>query len=599
MTLSKKTNTNGFFREIAECLQDDADKIKYIAEFHLEYRDSTDRSAVIYSNGWNQLPVKVRLLLLDADQKPVKLSQGQLLKDNRLKFFLNDGTPVAMKPLSDKNSELTYWNIADDYATAVEYKQVVKPPAVNFIKPDTPDSLSEYDFVFIKVAAQTGSDINIKKLTVSYIYRNKETVIEATDYASNTVTWSKYHTLPAGNIVLKASVTDQLDNTAVATHNIVVPFPEQESSIIFNRPNNLPNPSSAHARPGDIVPVSVAFQTIEDDDINFIELFVDDEKVVSQGVDGTFFEKQHQFTMADSAYTTVKAKLGNQKQFSCFIYNRDESQNLNLPSDLSPAAHHAEDDNESFAIVYFSTAENSMDYEIYAQLDLPEVSDKTKDHEQLEIETLQSINYSDTTNWNVIAMPTSTKQYFETQRPWTGEDDTYFCDQEFRFEFTPSHPAFLSINNIGVLAPRLPLSDKTVFNYNNDVSALLPWQTLDGAFNINTWSVMNNGEYYGFMPGYDSPTSWETKDLDVELVSYFEVAGSYFVTDPATPPFTWISVHRSQLTYYKTYAATESYRWGAHNNDSVIEVRDLYGNYGKITVRYKPDNWEPIFPVTE
>lgn len=377
MTLSKKTNINGFFREIAECLQDDADKIKYIAEFHLEYRDSTDRSAVIYSNGWNQLPVKVRLLLLDADQKPVKLSQGQLMKDNRLKFFLNDGTPVAMKPLSDKNSELTYWNIADDYATAVEYKQVVKPPAVNFIKPDTPDSLSEYDFVFIKVAAQTGSQINIKKMTVSYIFQKKETVIDAADHASSTVTWSRYHALPAGNIVLKASVTDELDNTTIATHHIAIPFPEQESSIIFNRPNDLPNPSSAHARPGDIIPVSVSFQTIEDDDINFIELFVEDEKVVSQGVDGTFFEKQYQFPLADSAYTTVTAKLGYQKQFSCFIYNRDENQTLKTPSDFPSAAQDAEDDNESFAIVYFSTAETSMDYEIYAQLDLPEVSDKT------------------------------------------------------------------------------------------------------------------------------------------------------------------------------------------------------------------------------
>lgn len=84
------------------------------------------------------------------------------------------------------------------------------------------------------------------------------------------------------------------------------------------------------------------------------------------------------------------SKIASQRMW---VYPKENQHSLEEIS-LSETSSLKEDtDNESVAVLYFSTAESTSTWEFYAVLELANVSDTTKDKEDLKIETIESINF--------------------------------------------------------------------------------------------------------------------------------------------------------------------------------------------------------------
>lgn len=559
-------------------LEDDADKVTSIAEFHFEYRDDSARSAVIYSNGWNQAPVQVRLLLWDKDNKPVKLTQQQLLQDNRLKFFLHNGTQLAMKPISDGNSGLTYWNVAGDYDKVVEYKG-----SVQFTKPVT-RSIATFNTVELEVDAWSPTAKPIKKLVVSYVIDGKETLIASESYNAARVSWKANWCLPAGEITLKATTTDSEGQSIVTTHLLTIPAPKDKSWVMINTPSN-----NAEFTADEKIAVNVSFQAKEGKKLTGVALSFDGDTIENINVDQSFINKNYTITMTDyTAQLTAGVwsnENGEEQRHTIYLSSKQQSHQINS----APGS----DDNESTAVVYLATAVTAAMYQVYAQLDLSNVSDKTKDHEELELVTLESINYSDDLLWSQSAMPASKKKYFKGS---PDRDDCYIIDQEFRYEYIKEHPAFASIKNTGKMYDGGEIAHETAFPLMQQVSALTGGYAPDYIFNLNMWVVMwkpGNDKWIGFFGG----TRWCLHDTwgdPVYLI--YNMEEGYDIYETSKVPYTYFSISLVQIGCPGVGDKYRPYQWDSVNNDSVVEIIDIYGNHGSITVGYKNDSSIPDFP---
>ncbi|WNN46041.1 hypothetical protein [Winslowiella toletana] len=382
MKTSNKKNKNIFFRDIPECIQDNADKVKYISEFHLEYRDDSARSAVIYSNGKNQVAARVRLLLLDEQKNPVKISQSELLKDGRLKFYHLDGTRIEMKPLSDQNKGLTYWHQAGNNDKAVTYKSTVK-----FIKPTT-HALDEYKVVDIEVSAAARSGTSIKRLIISYKKWQGEWKIHDMPYDTKSLKVSKRWLFIAEDFLLQAKVIDDQNKEFVTTHDLAIPKPKDYPWVNINYPGETDTFS-----PGEKIKTNIVYQAHDDKTLTRVSVNGEGNNLSGN----TYAISEQILTMDDSERFLMIAtgiasdsKIASQRMW---VYPKENQHSLEEIS-LSETSSLKEDtDNESVAVLYFSTAESTSTWEFYAVLELANVSDTTKDKEDLKIETIESINF--------------------------------------------------------------------------------------------------------------------------------------------------------------------------------------------------------------
>jgi len=558
-------------------LEDDADKVTSIAEFHFEYRDDSARSAVIYSNGWNQAPVQVRLLLWDKDNKPVKLSQQQLLQDNRLKFFLHDGTQLAMKPISDGNSGLTYWNVAGDYDKVVEYKG-----SVQFTKPIT-RSIATFNTVELEVDAWSPTAKPIKKLVVSYVIDGKETLIASESYNAARVNWKANWCLPAGEVTLKATTTDSEDQSIVTTHLLTIPAPKDKSWVIINTPSN-----NAEFTAAEKVAVNVSFQAKEGKKLTGVALSFDGDTIENINVDQSFINKNYTITMPDYTAQLTAAlwsnENGEEQRHNIYLSALQESRQVNSSS--------GQDDTESTAVIYFATAETGNMYQIYAQLDLPHVSETSKDHEELTIETLQAINYSNTSNWEMTTIPAADKQYFDG---YPNRKQCYIFYQEFRFIYTSTPQALVSVKNTGTTYSGGSMGEWSNFPLFKPVSALLGQKGTD--YNINFWTVVPKPYSDPWQMGLAFDTRWNLHEYVYQGVTFeYEMDATYNFTDKTIPPYQYFSIYRMQICSPELGSDFDQMDWNNINNNSVVEVIDVYGNHGTITIKYKADSFIPLFP---
>lgn len=553
-------------------LTDDADNVTAVAEFHFEYRDNSARTALIYSNGWNQAPVKVRLLLWDKDNQPVVLSQDQLLQDNRLKFFLHDGSPIPMQPISDTSRQLTWWPDAGDYTQVVEYKA-----SVQFTKPVT-RTLSEFNTVELEVDAWSPTATPIQQLTVSYLLNGIETPIAIVPCNDNRVNWKANWCLPAGEVTLQATIMDSDENALVTTHRLSIPAPEDRSWVVINRP--LHNGEFIHNQQ---VPVNVSFQAQQGHKLTGIALSFDGNLIEDLPVDQPFINKAWIISMTD--VTT---------QLTAALWSTANNEQQNHTIVLSPArpeqplSAQNRESGESEAVIYFSTAQSGGMYQIYAQLDLPHVSDSTKTHEELNIQTLQAINYSDVSNWEMTALPDSDKNYF-TGNP--NQEQCYILNKEFRFKYTPADIAFLSIKNSGSTWPG---GSGHFYNFSmmQPISALIGEKGED--YNLNFWCMVPksaSAESYQFGLNWD-PMWWI--GIYQSGSWQYDMAASYTVTDSAPQPWGYFSVYLIRICCQGVTTLGDRIGWNDFINDSVVEVTDIYGNHGTLSIRYKSGSWTPI-----
>ncbi|KOC91817.1 hypothetical protein [Winslowiella iniecta] len=230
MKTYKENISNSFFREIPDCIDDNADQFNSISAFHLVYRDDTARSAVNYNNGRNQRPVKVNLSLLNEQQKPVKISQRELLKEGRLKYYKLDVTRLEIKPLSAQNKGVICWNNAADFAQPSHYKTTVK-----FIKP-TAHPLAGFNLVDIEVVAAARSGTSIKRLRMSDKKGTGEWALHDMPYDSPTINVSKRWCFVAGDFTLQAKIIDDNGEEFITTLYLSVPLPKDRPWININYP---------------------------------------------------------------------------------------------------------------------------------------------------------------------------------------------------------------------------------------------------------------------------------------------------------------------------------------------------------------------------
>ncbi|KOC91810.1 hypothetical protein [Winslowiella iniecta] len=559
-------------------IEDDADKVTSIAEFHFEYRDNSARGAVLYSNGWNQAPATVRLLLWDKDNQPVKLSQDALLKDSRLKFFLKDGTQLVMKPVSDQNTGLTYWNVAGDYDKVVQYT-----PSICFIKPIA-RSLNSFNTVELEVLAAAPDATPLKKLVVSYLLNGEETEIDTVACNTSRVNWQAKWCLPAGDVTLKATAIDSEDNAVVTTHLLSIPTPKDKSWVVINHPLN-----NSEFSANDKLPVNVSFQAKDGHRVTGIALSFDGESIENINTNASFVNKNYTITMSDyTAQLTAALWSSDNEEQRHAIYLSPQTEINEADSTFT------QDDNESIAVVYFSTAETGATYDIYAQLDLPNVAGSTENREQLGISTWQSINYSDVNFWTQTAQEKSDKHYFNgfQQRP-----DCYIFNQEFRYEFIKEHPAFKSIKNSGAVYSGGSYGYDTNFPLLSPASALIGIPGND--FLLNLWTPIWKPHDYYYYAGYGGGAKWNLYAIfgDPENLSYV-FNDEYFIDDKTQQPYTYFSVSLIQICCPDAGSRYKTNEWSNVINNSVFEISDIYGNHGIVTVGYKDDSSIPYFPGT-
>jgi len=587
MTILQHAKKNNFFREIPDCTEDNADKIKSISEFHLEYQDDTARSAMIYNNGHNQVPVKVRLSLLDEQQKPVKISQNELLKEGRLKFYKRDGTRLEMKPASDKNKALTYWDKAGEFAKASNYQTMVQ-----FIKPTT-HVLDEFNVVDIEVIAAARSGTTIKKLILSYKKAPGEWEFHNMSYDTPTIKVSKRWCFRSGDFTLQAKIIDDQGKEFITTHDLSVPLPKDRPWVNINYPTEADT-----FYPGELIKANVVFQAHEKKTLTRVSVNADGSNLNGN----TFSIYQRTIPMASSGRLKVYAmgtasdeKYATQTKW----INPKEEQNQSEP--IAATFQESEEANQSVAVLYFSTAGDVTSDDFYAELDLPHISGSTKGQQALKIGTLNAIDYADSSKWTVEAMPASTPVAFKANDKFK---DCLFTAQEFRFKYPTAHPPFFAIGNTATEFKGGVIGDKggTWFNPSRPLSALL-WHNSGSAaaanIDINAWTVMAKPfDSHGAKVGFAKPGSqWQLKtgQSDEEIFS-FTIKDEHAVTDFSTAPYDYFSVWRVQIRCQEVGSAAVAWQWKAINRDSNIEIIDIYGNKGMITTQYRSDSFNPVFP---
>ncbi|KOC91811.1 hypothetical protein [Winslowiella iniecta] len=590
MTSSQHSEKNSFFRESPDCIEDNADKVKSISEFHLECHNDTARSAVIYNNGRNQLPVRVRLSLLDEKSNPVKLSQRELLKEGRLKFYKLDGTRLEMKPLSDQNKGLTYWDKEEDFAQAANYKTTVK-----FIKPTT-HVLDEFNVVDIEVIAAARSGTSIKRLILSYKKDPGEWAFHDMPYDSPTINVSKRWCFRAGDFTLQAKIIDDKGEEFITTHDFSVPVPKDRPWVNINTPTEADTFS-----PGEEIKTNIVFQAHENKTLTRVSVNADGSNLNGN----TFSIYQRPITMPDSGRLKVSAMgtASDQKYATQtrWINPRKEQNQYESVAEIASSPQESTDDTQSVAVLYFATADDVSSYDFYAELDLPEVSGSTQGQQELKIESLEAIDYADTSKWTFEAMPASTPASFKANDKFK---DCLFTVQEFRFKYPTAHPAFFSVRNIGTAFRGGVIGDKggTWFYPSRPLSALL-WHNSGSAaganVDINAWTVLakpydNHGAKIGFT---QQGSEWQLKtgEADEDIFS-FTMNDEHAVTDQSTSPYDYFSVWRAQIRCQEVGSAAVAWQWKAINHDSKIEIIDIYGNRGTITTQYKSDSFNPVFP---
>jgi len=138
------------------------------------------------------------------------------------------------------------------------------------------------------------------------------------------------------------------------------------------------------------------------------------------------------------------------------------------------------------------------------------------------------------------------------------------------------------------------ISRETAFPLMQQVSALMG--NLGDTFNLNLWVVMwkpGNDSWIGFFGG----TRWCLKDdWGQPIYLMYNMAEGYDIYETSVKPYTYFSISLIQIGCPGVGRDYKPYNWSSVNNDSIIEVIDIFGNHGSVTVGYKDDTSVPDFP---
>lgn len=252
-------------------------------------------------------------------------------------------------------------------------------------------------------------------------------------------------------------------------------------------------------------------------------------------------------------------------------------------------------EDQSQVIVYLSTAEPGGNYEIYAELNFKNFAETTKGgsgeghyKSVLNINTITPVDLNDINKWTIKKQPASDKRYFDSPPEFA---KSWFFSQEYRLYYQDDTLTFFSLKETGsTLSPWYVPGDGAYFQTSRPLSALMSWSR-DESFTINAWTVISRPyDTYGPNIGFNGPCWWKVKISDEGWKAKIEMPAEQDF-DSSSAPYNYVSVYRSTIqTPMREYHADG---WDDANNHSEIEVIDIYGNRGVLSIEYKWDSWDP------
>lgn len=586
------------------------DDVHHISALQLEYVDNTSATrAQIYGNGWNQVAVRVRAVLLGQDgTTPVILNAEQLI--SCLTCLDQNQQTIARQKPADTQVFLSYWNSAGVEVdgkpvgtfTKAIYQVEEKPAAIEFVKPVS-NSLTRYDTVELEIRANGKGDKNIKQLIVSYntegVNGGKDIEIEHIDYNENKISWNREWALPAGNLTLKAMIVDEDGEKYVIEKKLAIPLPEDRSWVHINNISD-----SQGLNPGASYVVDVSYQVKKWETLFSAMLAFDGKTIGSQNnLSGQFLGRKYSITMPE--YTTkLNARLftwnSEQQNHTINLHPQQTSKSSreNISSVITPQ--------ESTAVLYFSSADGNQNYELNAQLKFTHANGTTLS--PLKMVTAGAINYSDTNQWCMDTnQPETDREYFDSYI--YNAPQAWFTVKEFRLyaKNKPNNFSF-SIKECGetLKGGYLGPNDYAWVDLSRPVSALTSWG--GEQLTILSWAVISKPhDVYGANVGYrhdgtseDYSAYFCTNAKYVDKYQAVTMYDAHEYMDKSVPPYDYISIYRIRINQDQVNIPyppeIHAYGWDDYVSDSHILVADDYGNHATITVQYKYDSWDPIFP---